>query len=97
MADQHPDLALPKLLELIHDPDPQVYRTAVKGIGVVGHSALPDLLQLFDSSDSGTVEPVASRHSFRLLSISDQLFSSTSSMSWRKHSMTPVQLLLNLH
>ena len=22
MADQHPDLALPKLLELIHDPDP---------------------------------------------------------------------------
>jgi|TARA_Y100000991_G_C21930316_1_gene330526 bilin biosynthesis protein len=77
MADQHPDLALPKLLELIHDPDPQIYRTAVKGIGVVGHSALPDLLQLFDSSDSGTVRACCIKALVQIaVNFPDQLFSS---------------------
>jgi bilin biosynthesis protein len=39
----------------LHDTDPAIYRTAVKALGVLGHCALPDLLGLFKSAESGTV------------------------------------------
>ena len=39
----------------MHDPDPGVYRTAVKALGVLGHRSLPGLIQLFTDSDNGTV------------------------------------------
>ena len=46
---------MPRLLELMHDPDPGVYRTAVKALGMIGHKSVPDLIQLFGSSGNGTI------------------------------------------
>ena len=55
LAEHFPEEALPKLFELMHDPDPGVYRTAVKALGMLGHRSLPGLIQLFDDSDNGTI------------------------------------------
>ena len=55
LVDNYPDLAQPRLIELLHDADPEIYRTAVKALGVLGHRALSDLLGLFKSAESGTV------------------------------------------
>lgn len=55
LAEHFPDDSLPKLFEMMHDPDPGVYRTAVKALGVLGHRSLPGLIQLFTDSDNGTV------------------------------------------
>ena len=49
----------------------------MKGIGVVGHSALPDLLQLFASSESGTVRACCIKALVQIaVNFPDQLFSS---------------------
>ena len=55
MAENYQEKAMPYLLSLLHDPDPVVYRTAVKGLGTLGHCTLPDLIQLFKSSDNCTI------------------------------------------
>ena len=55
LAEQFPEEAMPRLFELMHDPDPGVYRTAVKALGMIGHKSVPDLIQLFGSSDNGTI------------------------------------------
>ena len=55
LAEQFPEEAMPRLFELMHDPDPGVYRTAVKALGMIGHKSVPDLIQLFGSSGSGTI------------------------------------------
>ena len=46
---------MPRLFDLMHDPDPGVYRTAVKALGMIGHQSVPNLIQLFNSSDNGTI------------------------------------------
>ena len=55
LAQNYFDVAVPRFFELMHDKDPVVYRTAVKGIGMLGHQVVPKLLDLFESSDNGTV------------------------------------------
>ena len=55
MAENYQKLAMPYLFTLLDDPDPAVYRTAVKGLGTLGHCTLPDLIQRFKSSDNGTI------------------------------------------
>ena len=55
LVDNYPDLVQPRLVELLHDSDPAIYRTAVKALGFLGHCALPDLLGLYKSAESGTV------------------------------------------
>ena len=55
LAEQFPEEAMPRLFDLMHDPDPGVYRTAVKALGMIGHQTVPDLIQLFNSSDNGTI------------------------------------------
>ena len=55
MAENFQEQAMPYLFSLLHDPDPAVYRTAVKGLGTLGHCTLPELIQLFKSSDNGTI------------------------------------------
>ena len=56
MAEHFADQALPQLISLLHDPDPAIYRTAVKGLGMLGHQTLPSLLGLFKTTDNGTVK-----------------------------------------
>ena len=48
MSENYFDEALPRLLDLLNDPDPTIYRTAVKGLGVFGHGVLFPLLDLYD-------------------------------------------------
>ena len=55
LAEQFPEEAMPRLFELMHDPDPGVYRTAVKALGMIGHKSVPELIQLFNESDNGTI------------------------------------------
>ena len=55
LAEQFPEEAMPRLFKLMHDPDPGVYRTAVKALGMIGHKSVPELIQLFESSDNGTI------------------------------------------
>ena len=55
LAEQFPEEAMPRLFDLMHDPDPCVYRTAVKALGMIGHQSVPNLIQLFNSSDNGTI------------------------------------------
>ena len=55
LAEQFPEEAMPRLFELMHDPDPGVYRTAVKALGMIGHKSVPELIQLFNASDNGTI------------------------------------------
>ena len=55
LAEQFPEEAMPRLFDLMHDPDPGVYRTAVKALGMIGHQSVPNLIQLFNSSDNGTI------------------------------------------
>ena len=56
MSENYFDEALPRLLDLLNDPDPTIYRTAVKGLGVFGHGVLFPLLDLYDKTDNGTVK-----------------------------------------
>ena len=56
MSENYFDEALPRLLALLNDPDPTIYRTAVKGLGVFGHGVLFPLLDLYDQTDNGTVK-----------------------------------------
>ena len=56
LAEHWPDQAMPYFFSRLHDPDPVVYRTAVKALGTLGHRTLPDLLELFQSSGNGTVK-----------------------------------------
>ncbi len=55
LAEHWPDQAMPYFFSKLHDPDPVVYRTAVKALGTLGHRTLPDLLELFQASVNGTV------------------------------------------
>ena len=55
LAEHYPDQAAPCFFERLHDPDPVVYRTAVKGLGMLGHQIIVDLLNLFNVSENGTV------------------------------------------
>jgi bilin biosynthesis protein len=55
MAEHYPDQAIPRLLDLMHETDPGVYRTAVKALGVFGARSFEPLLKLFDQSENGTV------------------------------------------
>ncbi|BEV36083.1 HEAT repeat domain-containing protein [Synechococcus sp. M16CYN] len=55
MAKHYATEAMPYLFSLLHSPDPIVYRTAVKGLGVLGHQTVPDIIQTFKSSDSSTI------------------------------------------
>ena len=56
MSENYFDEAFPRLLALLNDPDPIVYRTAVKGLGVFGHRVLFPLLDLFNTTNSCTVK-----------------------------------------
>lgn len=56
MAENYFDEALPRLLDLLNNPDPAIYRTAVKGLGVFGHRALSPLLDLYSSTHNCTVK-----------------------------------------
>ena len=56
MAEHYADRAMPRLISLLHDPDPAIYRTAVKGLGMLGHQSVPSLLELFEKTDNGTVK-----------------------------------------
>jgi len=56
MSENYFDEALPRLLDLLNDPDPAVYRTAVKGLGVFGHRVLPPLLDLYNTTENCTVK-----------------------------------------
>ena len=47
--------SLPYFLDQLHDEDPVVYRTAVKGLGILGHEVVPELLRLFNETDNSTV------------------------------------------
>ena len=55
LAENHSDIAMPHFFALLDDSDPVIYRTAVRGLGMLGHQVLPELLQLFLTSDNGTV------------------------------------------
>ena len=55
LAEHWPEQAMPYFFAELQDPDPVVYRTAVKALGTLGHRTLPDLLELFQSSGNGTV------------------------------------------
>ena len=55
LAECYSTQATSYFFERLHDPDPVVYRTAVKGLGVLGHQVVPELLNLFSGSESGTV------------------------------------------
>lgn len=56
MAEYYSEQAMPELISLLHDPDPVIYRTAVKGLGMLGQQSLPGLLDLFKETDNGTVK-----------------------------------------
>nr|AHZ33965.1 phycoerythrobilin:Cys-82 alpha-phycoerythrin lyase, CpeZ subunit [uncultured Synechococcus sp.] len=56
MSENYFDEAFPRLLDLLNDSDPTVYRTAVKGLGVFGHRVLSPLLDLFNTTDNSTVK-----------------------------------------
>ena len=56
MSENYFDEALPRLLELLNDPDPTIYRTAVKGLGIFGHRVLFPLLDLFNTTSNCTVK-----------------------------------------
>ena len=56
MSENYFDEALPRLLELLNDPDPTIYRTAVKGLGIFGHRVLFPLLDLFNTANNCTVK-----------------------------------------
>ena len=52
LAENHSDIAIPRFFALLDDSDPVTYRTAVRGLGMLGHQVLPELLQLFLTSDN---------------------------------------------
>ena len=56
MSENYFDEALPRLLDLLNDPDPAIYRTAVKGLGVFGHRVVHPLLDLYKTTSNCTVK-----------------------------------------
>ena len=56
LAEKYPNAAMLHFLELLHNSDPSIYRTAVKGLGMLGHQTLPALQELFKTSENGTVK-----------------------------------------
>ncbi len=56
MSEYYFEEALPRLLGLLSDPDPVVYRTAVKGLGIFGHQVLLPLLDLYNSTENSTIK-----------------------------------------
>ena len=56
MSENYFDEALPRLLDLLNDPDPAIYRTAVKGLGVFGHRVVHPLLDLYEKTSNRTVK-----------------------------------------
>ncbi len=56
MSENYFDEALPRLLDLLNDPDPATYRTAVKGLGVFGHRVVHPLLDLYKTTSNCTVK-----------------------------------------
>ena len=56
MSENYFDEALPRLLDLLNDPDPAIYRTAVKGLGVFGHRVVHPLLDLYKTTSNRTVK-----------------------------------------
>ena len=56
MSENYFDEALPRLLDLLNDPDPVIYRTAVKGLGVFGHRVVHPLLDLYEKTSNRTVK-----------------------------------------
>lgn len=56
MSENYFDEAFPRLLDLLNDPDPIVYRTAVKGLGVFGHRVVLPLLDLYKTTSNCTVK-----------------------------------------
>ena len=54
MVEHYSQEALPRLIDLLTDKDPKVYRAAVKGIGFFGTPAFAPLLDLYATTDNQT-------------------------------------------
>ena len=54
MVEHYSKEALPRLIDLLTDKDPKVYRAAVKGIGFFGTPAFVPLLDLYATTDNQT-------------------------------------------
>ena len=55
MLDHYPEQSIPRLLALIENSDPVIYRAAVKALGLFGLEALTPLCQKYRSSTNSTV------------------------------------------
>ena len=55
MLDHYPEQSIPRLLALIENSDPAIYRAAVKALGLFGLEALTPLCQKYRSSTNSTV------------------------------------------
>lgn len=55
MLDHYPEQSIPRLLALIENSDPAIYRAAVKALGLFGLEALAPLCQKYHSSTNSTV------------------------------------------
>ena len=55
MVDHYPEQSLPRLIALIENSDPIIYRAAVKALGLFGKNALAPLCLKYYSSDNATV------------------------------------------
>ena len=55
MVDHYPTQSIPRLIELIENPDTVIYRAAVKALGLFGVDALSPLCNKYRSSENPTV------------------------------------------
>jgi len=55
MVDHWPEESMPRLIDLLDQPDVSLRRAAVRGLGAFGSTALQPLAVLFQQSDDGTV------------------------------------------
>ena len=55
MVDHFPEQSIPRLLELLDQPDVSLRRAAVRGLGAFGSTALQPIAGLFARSSDGTV------------------------------------------
>ena len=55
MVDHWPEESMPRLIDLLDQPDVSLRRAAVRGLGAFGSTALQPLAALFQQSDDGTV------------------------------------------
>ena len=55
MLDHYPEQSIPRLLVLIENSDPAIYRAAVKALGLFGLESLAPLCQKYRSSSNSTV------------------------------------------